>query len=59
MYQTSADGYTVGVDARDCEGAFLAVTDADGAMLSRDHGGPRLVFPALYGWKSAKYLSRI
>lgn len=59
LFQTSADGYTVGVDGRDVEGAFLAVTDGEGNMLSRDHGGPRLVFPHLYGWKSAKYLTKV
>ena len=59
LFQTSADGYTVSVDARDLSGAFLAVEDGDGKMLSRDHGGPRLCFPTLYGWKSAKYLNRV
>jgi DMSO/TMAO reductase YedYZ molybdopterin-dependent catalytic subunit len=59
LYQIASDGYTVGVDARDVAGAFLAVEDGDGSMLSREHGGPRLVFPALFGWKSAKYLSTI
>ena len=59
LYQISADGYTVGVDARDVTGAFLAVEDGNAAMLSKDHGGPRLVFPTVYGWKSAKYLTRV
>ena len=59
VYQIASDGYTVGVDSRDCAGAFLAVEDGDGSMLSREHGGPRLVFPALFGWKSAKYLQTI
>jgi len=59
VYQIASDGYTVGVDARDVEGAFLAVEDGVGAMLSREHGGPRLIFPRLFGWKSAKYLRSI
>lgn len=59
LFQTSADGYTTSVDARDLSGAFLAVEAGDGKMLSREHGGPRLCFPALYGWKSAKYLNRV
>ncbi len=49
----------MGVDARDVTGAFFAVEDGDGAVLSKDHGGPRLVFPTVYGWKSAKYLTRV
>ena len=56
LFQRSADGYTAGVHRDDTEGAFLAVTDGDGVMLSEAHGGPRLVFPACFGWKSAKYL---
>merc|ERR1739848_270953 len=38
---------------------FLALGDADGRILPREHGGVRLMFPQLYGWKSAKYLTRI
>lgn len=52
----SVDGYMVGVDARDCEGAFFVVTDVDGAMFLCDYGGFRFVFFVLYGWKSVKYL---
>ena len=39
--------------------AFLAHT-FDGAPLKPDHGYPlRLVVPALYFWKSAKWLRRL
>jgi hypothetical protein len=72
LFQTSADGYETGVDRRDLTGAFLAVEwkpPAPGNAAASDdretgfrvippeHGGPRLVFPALFGWKSAKWLS--
>ena len=54
----ASDGYTTNLP--------LAALDADDALvahkvlgrnLSTEHGGPvRLVVPALYGWKSAKWL---
>ena len=59
LFQRSADGYAVGVHVDECANAFLAVTDGDGEVLSEEHGGPRLVFPDCYGWKSAKFLSSI
>lgn len=59
LFQTSADGYTAGVHRDDAEDAFLAVTDADGSMLAEAHGGPRIVFPRCYGWKSNKFLTRV
>jgi DMSO/TMAO reductase YedYZ molybdopterin-dependent catalytic subunit len=31
----------------------------NGVMLSEEHGGPRIVFPALFGWKSAKFLAEV
>ena len=31
--------------------------DAGFRVIPPEHGGPRLVFPALFGWKSAKWLS--
>jgi DMSO/TMAO reductase YedYZ molybdopterin-dependent catalytic subunit len=32
----------------------------EGQQISREHGGPvRLVLPALYFWKSAKWLTRL
>jgi len=61
LYQIGADGYTVPVDRRDVEnsGAFLALGDGEGKILSKEHGGVRFIFPKLYGWKSAKYLREI
>jgi len=61
LYQIGADGYTVPVDRRDVEnsGAFLALGDGEGKILSKEHGGVRIIFPKLYGWKSAKYLKEI
>ena len=49
----------MGVHRNDMKDAFLAVTDGDGVMLSEEHGGPRIVFPALFGWKSAKFLAEV
>ena len=38
----------------------LVVSEADGAPLTPDHGGPvRLVIPSKYFWKSAKWLTGI
>ena len=37
LFQRSADGYTAGVHADDLQGAFPAVTDGDGEMLSEEH----------------------
>ncbi len=57
----SYDGYTVNlpVDYLHEDDSLLA-TDWNGAPLSRDHGGPvRLVVPALYFWKSAKWIRSI
>lgn len=52
--------YSANLRLRDLRGggkAFVA-THFDGAPLTRDHGGPaRLVAPALYFWKSAKWLT--
>jgi len=61
LFQIGADGYTVPVDRRDVEnsGAFLALGDGEGKILSKEHGGVRIIFPKLYGWKSAKYLKEI
>jgi len=67
LYQVSADGYTAPVTRADLESsflsssipAFLAIYDGDGEILSFEHGGPRLIMPALYGWKSAKYLTAL
>lgn len=59
LYQRSADKYTAPVHRDDLDGAFLAVTDGEGVMLSEEHGGPRLVFPKCFGWKSAKFLTHV
>ena len=60
LYQRSADGYDTTVQRRDTLDGFLAVCDGStGEMLSEEHGGPRLVFPTLYGWKSAKFLREV
>ena len=43
----------------DSEDALIADTH-DGQPLSPDHGGPaRLIIPALYAWKSAKWVKSI
>ena len=55
----SSTGYTTNLPLADVTGskAWVAFT-ADGAPLSRDHGGPaRLLVPHLYFWKSAKWVS--
>jgi len=61
IYQRSADGYDTTVQRRDAlSDGFLAVTHGEsGEMLPEEHGGPRLVFPSLYGWKSAKFLKEV
>jgi len=57
LVQRAADGYTVPVAREDAMAAdaFLALA-FDGQPVPMEHGGPRLVFPALYGWKSAKWV---
>jgi DMSO/TMAO reductase YedYZ molybdopterin-dependent catalytic subunit len=55
----SSTGYTTNLPLADVSNgqAWVAFT-ADGAPLSRDHGGPaRLLVPHLYFWKSAKWVS--
>jgi DMSO/TMAO reductase YedYZ molybdopterin-dependent catalytic subunit len=55
----SATGYTTNLPLDDVVGgkAWVAFA-ADGAPLSRDHGGPaRLLVPHLYFWKSAKFVT--
>jgi DMSO/TMAO reductase YedYZ molybdopterin-dependent catalytic subunit len=55
----STTGYTTNLPLTDVTGgkAWVAFT-ADGAPLSRDHGGPaRLLVPHLYFWKSAKWVA--
>jgi hypothetical protein len=53
--------YSANVPLRhlDADDALLA-WGFDGAPLAREHGGPlRLVLPALYGWKSVKWVTEI
>jgi len=61
LYQISADKYTVPVERKDVEdeSAFLILGDENGTILPKEHGGIRIFFPKLYGWKSAKYLTEI
>lgn len=61
LYQISADGYTANVYREDAEksGCFLAIGDSEGNLIPKEHGGIRVVFPTLYGWKSAKFLSEV
>lgn len=54
----SFGGYTTNVPLEELLGgrAWVA-TEADGAPLEPEHGGPaRLLVPALYFWKSAKWI---
>jgi len=61
LHQTGADTYTVNVAREDAldPRAFLCTGDADGKLLPREHGGVRLVFPHLFGWKSCKWLTEV
>jgi DMSO/TMAO reductase YedYZ molybdopterin-dependent catalytic subunit len=64
--ETSADyvmvhshgGYTTNVALEDLlDGQAWIATEAEGAPLEPEHGGPaRLLVPALYFWKSAKWV---
>jgi DMSO/TMAO reductase YedYZ molybdopterin-dependent catalytic subunit len=64
--ETSADyvmvhshgGYTTNVALEDLlDGKAWIATEAEGAPLEPEHGGPaRLLVPALYFWKSAKWV---
>eukprot|EP01025_Chloroclados_australasicus_P066694 TRINITY_DN920_c0_g1_i10.p2 TRINITY_DN920_c0_g1~~TRINITY_DN920_c0_g1_i10.p2 ORF type:complete len:286 (-),score=37.54 TRINITY_DN920_c0_g1_i10:930-1787(-) len=59
LYQVGADSYTVNVHRDDLSDAFLAIYDENGDYLSHEHGGVRIVFPSLFGWKSAKWLTEV
>jgi DMSO/TMAO reductase YedYZ molybdopterin-dependent catalytic subunit len=58
---SSSTGYTTNLPLDDViSGKAWVAFEADGAPLSRDHGGPaRLLVPHLYFWKSAKFVSGI
>ncbi len=55
------DGYTTNVALEEAlKPDVLLVHQADGAPLTREHGGPvRMITPQLYGWKGAKWIKRI
>ena len=59
--QHGADGYMAPVFREDLlsGGAFFAVRDGGGRLLCRAHGGPRVCVPALWGWKSAKWMTAL
>src|SRR6516225_2069255 len=54
-------GYTTNLPVEDVmKGQALVATNADGAALTPEHGGPaRLFVPHLYFWKSAKYVNKL
>jgi DMSO/TMAO reductase YedYZ molybdopterin-dependent catalytic subunit len=55
------DGYTTNVSLEEAatDTGMLALL-LNGEPLSREHGGPiRGIIPQLYGWKSAKFLTKI
>ena len=56
-----SDGYTTNLPlARFAAPGSLIAHSWDGTPLAKEHGGPiRAVIPALYFWKSAKWLRRI
>ena len=58
---TGYDGYTTNVSREAMEHAGVLLADRlNGAPLPVKHGGPvRVVFPHLYGWKSAKFIISI
>jgi DMSO/TMAO reductase YedYZ molybdopterin-dependent catalytic subunit len=61
IVQHSYDGYTTNVSLEDFAGENVLLAHRwEGQQISREHGGPvRLVLPALYFWKSAKWLARL
>eukprot|EP01023_Acetabularia_acetabulum_P035383 TRINITY_DN33433_c0_g1_i1.p1 TRINITY_DN33433_c0_g1~~TRINITY_DN33433_c0_g1_i1.p1 ORF type:complete len:247 (+),score=42.78 TRINITY_DN33433_c0_g1_i1:18-758(+) len=59
LWQVGADSYTVNVHKDDIQNAFIAIYDENDQLISDEHGGVRIVFPALFGWKSAKWLKEV
>jgi len=59
LIQECADGYTTNLPLAPLLADDVLLADTlDGKPLPIEHGGPmRLVVPALYGWKSAKFLT--
>ena len=61
VVQHSYDGYTTNVSLEDFAGENVLLAHRwEGQQITREHGGPvRLVLPALYFWKSAKWLTKL
>lgn len=57
----SYDKYTTNIPLAEALGENVLIAYAlDGADIPPEHGGPvRMIVPALYGWKSAKFLTGI
>jgi DMSO/TMAO reductase YedYZ molybdopterin-dependent catalytic subunit len=58
LYCESADGYTVPIHREDLDETAMLVFKYNGQPISKEHGGPRLLLPQLFGWKSAKWVVR-
>ena len=58
---TAYDSYTTNIPMEEAlKDDVLLVHTAEGAPLSREHGGPvRVITPQLYAWKGAKWIQRI
>eukprot|EP01026_Neomeris_dumetosa_P050043 TRINITY_DN43802_c0_g1_i7.p2 TRINITY_DN43802_c0_g1~~TRINITY_DN43802_c0_g1_i7.p2 ORF type:complete len:299 (+),score=25.55 TRINITY_DN43802_c0_g1_i7:33-899(+) len=59
LWQVGADSYTVNVHRDDVQHAFIAIYDENDEFIQHEHGGVRIVFPTLFGWKSAKWLTEV
>lgn len=61
LFFESYDGYTTNLPMEEAlKPDVLLVHEADGAPLSREHGGPvRVITPQLYAWKGAKWIRKI
>ena len=57
----ASDGYTTNLPLEEAlKPDVLLVHQADGAALTREHGGPvRMITPQLYAWKGAKWISAV
>jgi DMSO/TMAO reductase YedYZ molybdopterin-dependent catalytic subunit len=56
--QVSGDGYTTVIkreDLAESEAFFAIFYQSPDQIIPHEHGGPRLIAPHLFGWKSAKY----
>jgi len=60
LYQRAADGFSIPVLREDAmaEDSLLALS-FNGEPLTMEHGGPQLLLPALYGWKSDIWMAEI